>query len=275
MATIQAGGGRRSTAPTYTPYSPLQSQALVADPELLRRQIFESATTDVLGDAYVGNNAAESWARGNSVLTGQGSDASTNSSPGTSMGNTGDGPGFSQSARGLGFGMSALGSLAKDGALAQAGGLVGTVGALAGARTPGDVAMAVGPALTGVPGAAMGIARAAINGDVALGVNSALSLANPALGLANAVSSVLGIGDIGTFAQKMLAKYGIAMAEHNPENAARGYGEGFGDNSFGGFGVDGTDSFQGGSNSGRNGGGYGGGIGQSGGNASGVGSSQA
>lgn len=273
MATqILARGARRSTAPTYARVDPTRAQAQVADPELLRKQIFDTTTAGVVGDAYAGNSVAEAFGRGSFTATGQGL-GQGGYSAGTGTGS----PGASAAARGIGMGVSALGALTGNPSLSAIGGLTGFAGGVAD-KGPADALGAFGSlagSIAGVPGGVVGLGRAAMEGNVSLGIDSALSLANPAIGAINAIAGALGLGTIGSFADGLVAKAKISNAEKDPANASRGYGVGFGDNSFGGFGVDGTGSFRGGSNSGNSGGGYGGGIGQSGGNAAGAGSSQA
>ena len=200
MATIQAGGGRRSAAPTYTPFKPVQSEALTADPELLRRSIFDSVTGGVVGDSSAGNSVSEAFGRGVSTMSGQGANAST-SSPGSA------GPNSATGARALGMGLSALGTLGKDGSLGRIGSIIGLGGALAGARSPGEaLGTLAGPALgaLGVPGSVLGLGTAAVKGDISMAVNSALSMANPALGALNALGSLLGIGTVGSFAKNTM-----------------------------------------------------------------------
>ena len=274
MATqILARGARRSAAPTYERVDPTRSQAAVADPELLRKLIFDTTAQGVVGDAYAGNSVSEAFGRGSFTATGQGQGQSGTSGPtGTASPNA---PGV---AKGLGMGLSALGSLTGNPGLSAVGGLAGFAGNVAG-MNPSQALGAfgqLGASMAGVPGGVVGLGKAAMEGNISLGVNSALSLANPALGMINSLAGFLGIGTLGGLADAGIAKAAIKAAESNPANAGRGYGAGFGDNSFGGGfgGVDGSGSFRGGSNSGR-GGGYGGGIGQSGGNAAGVGSSRA
>lgn len=271
MATqILARGARRSAAPTYERVDPQRAQAQVADPDLLRRLIFDTTAQGVVGDSYAGNSAAEAFGRGSFTATGQGSSFSG----GTDNTASPNAAGIAQAA---GRGLSALGALTNNAALSQVGGFTNFAGNVAG-MSPGQALGAfgqMGASLAGVPGGAISLGRAMVDGNISLGIDSALSLASPALGAINSLAGFLGIGTIGGLADAGIAKAAIRAAEYNPANASRGYGPGFGDNSFGGFGVDGTGNFRGGSNSGRGGGGYGGGIGQSGGNASGVGSNQA
>lgn len=304
MAVIRASGARRSTAPTYDPYSPEKSEAInTIDPEQLRRQMFEYQAGAVLDDGNVGNNLSEAFGRGFSTMEGQGGSFS-GGAPSAA------GPGAANGVRGVGVGVSALGQLAKDPGLAQLGGMIGLGGALMGARSPAEAATTLaGPALgaLGVPGPAIGLAKAAIDGDISLAVNSLIGALNPGLAAVNALGSLFGFGTVGSFAKSVAdnarlgVNTGLGYSKASAINAAPdplgaligsmqdtwgvsvdpAYGDGSGgatSTTGRGYGISTNDSTVGGlggRGGGRSGGGYGGGIGQSGGNAAGVGSAQA
>jgi len=201
MATqIIARGARRSAAPTYERVDPTRSQAVVADPDLLRKLIFDTTTQGVVGDAYAGNSVAEAFGRGSFTATGQGNNQSGNTSQGGF--NTGTSPNSAATAAALGKGISALGAITGNPDAAAIGGITGFAGNVAG-MSPGDALGAfgtLGANVAGVPGAAIGLGRAAMTGNIGLGIDSALSLANPAIGAINAIAGMLGIGTIGSFA---------------------------------------------------------------------------
>lgn len=208
MATIIAGGGRRSAAPTYTPFSPMRSNAGTMDPELMLRELLRSTPPPAAANITAPGNIAESFSRGTRTESGQGGNTSnmsnsnnSNNSNTSNSNNTGSGTlsGAGRAFQGIGFGLSALGQVAQDGGLAQAGGFIGTAGSVMAARTPGQLAMALGPvaaARIGAPAGLFGAIAGLATGDVSRTINSLTAL-NPALGLANAISGMLGIGTIG------------------------------------------------------------------------------
>jgi len=195
MATIMAGGARRSAAPTYQAYNPRQALALNEDPDLLRQQIFEQANPVAAPVAAVSKagglgSLSESFGRGTNTLSGQGANASFGGTPGVNAGTVGR----------VGAGLSALGSLTGNADAAQLGGMLGLGGALGSARTPQQaLGVMAGPvaSMMGVPAGALGVGMGLMQGDISKTINSALSLANPALAAANALSNVLGIGTLG------------------------------------------------------------------------------
>lgn len=198
MATIMAGGARRSAAPTYQAYNPRQALALNEDPDLLRQQIFEQANPVApvgapvasVGKAGGLGSFAESFGRGTNTLSGQGANASFGGAPGVSAGTVGR----------VGAGLSALGSLTGNADAAQLGGMLGLGGALGSAKSPTQaLGVMAGPvaSMMGVPAGAIGVGMGLMEGNISKTINSALSLANPALAAVNALSNVLGIGTLG------------------------------------------------------------------------------
>lgn len=282
MATIMTGGARRSAAPTYQQFSPQQAQALGYDPELLRRQIAEQA----VASPNQQGSLAESFARGTSTLSGQGSNA-------TFGGNAA--PGTAGNVQAVGQGLSAIGMLAGSAEMAQIGGMLGLGGALGQAKSPGQaLATIAGPALSlaGIPGNVLGLGTAAVQGNIPGMVNSALSFASPQLAALNALSGLLGIGTVGSALAGTPGKFNDEDGTYTlgtPGLLAGitdsiGYGGSYSgtvggvNGSYANPGLGAMTSNPVRSTSGGSGGsfgGYGGGIGQSGGNASGMGSSQA
>lgn len=193
MATIMAGGARRSAAPTYDRVGPRQAMALNTDPEVLRRQIFEQTPGEQAVAAPTQQGSlAESFARGTSTLSGQGGNVSFG---GTAA------PGMAGNVRAVGTGLSALGTLAGDPTMSQIGGMLGLGGALGQAKSPTQaLATMAGPALgmLGVPSGAIGLGAAALQGNVSMGINSALSLISPAFSAYNALAGLVGIGTVGS-----------------------------------------------------------------------------
>lgn len=301
MATqILARGARRSAAPTYTRVDPLRSQAQVADPELLRKMIFDTTAQGVVGDSYAGNSVAEAFGRGSFTATGQGQGQSGTSGQGGYSAGTGTGsPGAAAAARGIGKGLSALGALTGNPDAATVGGLTGFAGNVAD-MNPSQALSAfgtLGANVAGVPGGAISLGRAAMTGDVAMAIDGALSLANPAFGAVNAVAGMLGLGTLGAFVDGVISRangtggwngYG---SDTGPNSAYGGAlsgpaaGPGLtngmpGSSSVGGYSSSGPGS-PGGFGGGRGGGGSpsgnngGPGPGNNGGNAAGAGSSRA
>lgn len=193
MATIMAGGARRSAAPTYDRVGPRQAMALNTDPEALRRQIFEQIPGEQAVAAPTQQGSlAESFARGTSTLSGQGGNVSFGGAAA---------PGMAGNVRAVGTGLSALGSLAGDPTMSQIGGMLGLGGALGEAKSPTQaLATMAGPALgmMGAPAGAIGLGAAALQGNVPGMINSAISLANPTLAAINALGSVMGFGTVGS-----------------------------------------------------------------------------
>jgi hypothetical protein len=299
MATIMAGGARRSAAPTYQATNPRQALALNEDPDLLRRQIFEQPLAAAPSKAGGLGSMSEAFGRGTNTLSGQGANASFGGTPGVNASTVGR----------VGAGLSALGSLTGNADAAQLGGMLGLGGALGSAKSPTQaLGVMAGPvaSMMGVPAGAIGVGMGLMEGSISKTINSALSLANPALAAANALSNVLGIGTVGGAVAKGVQNYslganvdpslgmvgayqvgsainadpdpiGALISAKSPAASGSSSGTSFG----GGYGVQGGslgNLSYGNRNTGSGGrgfGGYGGGIGQSGGNASGMGSSQA
>lgn len=201
MATqILARGARRSAAPTYDRVDPTRSQALVADPELLRKLIFDTTAQGVVGDSYAGNSVAEAFGRGSFTETGQGS---------AQTGNTGTAsPSAPGVAAGLGKGLSALGALTGNPSLSSIGGLTGFAGNVANA-SPSKALGAFGQlglSFAGAPGGAVSLGRAVVNGDIAMGIDSALSLASPVGAAINGIAGLLGLGTFGSVIEGAVAR---------------------------------------------------------------------
>lgn len=225
MATIMAGGARRSAAPTYDRVGPRQSMALNTDPEVLRRQIFGEQA--VAAPTQQGS-LSESFARGTSTLSGQGGNVSFG---GTAA------PGMAGNARAVGAGLSALGSLAGDPTMSQIGGMLGLGGALGQAKSPTQaLATMAGPALgmMGVPSGAVGLGAAALQGNVPGMINSAISLANPTLAAINALGSVLGFGTVGSFVNSGLGNGPYGSVSWAGNTSGGGFGTYGGDRGVGG-----------------------------------------
>lgn len=278
-----AGGGRRSAAPTYTPFSPMQSNAGTMDPELMLRELLRAAPPPAAANITAPGNIAESFSRGTRTESGQGGNTgNTSNSNNTGSGSLG---GAGRAFQGIGFGLSTLGQVAQDGGLAQAGGFIGTAGSAMASRTPGQFAMSLGPmaaARFGAPAGAFGALAGLATGDIARTINSLTAL-NPALATVNAVSGMLGIGTIGGVVDSFMTNRTIrndearAVAEEGRTAAANpgrtaignvnqgtfGGGVGFGSgntgggrgNTGGGFGA-GTSSNSRGGGAGSGGGGY-------------------
>jgi hypothetical protein len=158
--------------------------------EALRRQMFDAMSPAALAAPNQQGSLAEAFGRGSSTLSGQGSNA-------TFGGNAA--PNAASNTRAVGTGLSAIGVLSQNPELAQFGSMVGLGGALGQAKTPQQaLATMAGPVagMLGVPGSAIGFGSAALNGNVAGMVNSALSL-NPTVAALNALSGVMGLGTVG------------------------------------------------------------------------------
>lgn len=299
MTPIFAGGGRRSAAPTFARVDPRQSQAIVADPDLLRRIIFGDTTQSVVGGSSAGNSVAEAFGRGTFTESGQGSGQTSTTGGNGFTGSPAAGAMASQ----FGAGLSALGGLTGNQTAANIGGLLGTAGSLS-QSTPqqalGTIGM-LGAQALGIPGGALAMGKAALDGNIALGINGALSLANPAFGIVNSLGSMLGLGTIGSnvanglqnlslgatvspaagfvdqakagfsinnsvdplgsLISQMAAEWGISLDDPaSPTSAAsRGYGDGGFDSSTGATGVNGS-AGTGDGDSGFGGGGFSGGT---------------
>lgn len=229
MATIMAGGARRSAAPTYSSVGPRQAMALNTDPEALRRQIFEQTPGEQAVAAPTQQGSlAESFARGTSTLSGQGGNVSFG---GTAA------PGTAGNVRAVGTGLSALGTLAGDPTMSQIGGMLGLGGALGQAKSPTQaLATMAGPALgmLGVPAGAIGLGAAALQGNVPGMINSAISLANPTLAAINALGSVLGFGTVGSFVNSGLGNGPYGSVSWAGNTSGGGYGTYGGDRGVGG-----------------------------------------
>jgi hypothetical protein len=184
------------------------------------KQLLQASPPAAAGKITAPGSIAENFSRGLSVQSGQGVSASFNSS-GKADGTTGSLGDAGRAFQGIGMGLSALGVAAKDGGLAQAGGLIGTAGSVMGARNIGELGMALGPVAAsklGAPAGAFGFGAAALAGNVPGMVTSALSLANPVAGLVNAVSSMLGGPTVGKVAQ------GIGLSNETGLSFGEAYG---------------------------------------------------
>lgn len=259
MATIYAGGSRRSANPTYAPFRPTTS---VAD-NSLEQQLYQG---------IVANTPTTVAAPRLSEALGAGTLTTTGSSNGNiSFGGTPAYGGMAGDARTIGGITSALGSLSGNANLGQVGGILGMAGALGEAKSPEQaLGVMAGPALSlmGAPGGAVSLGKAALEGNTSLAINSIIGMANPTIGVLNGLASLFGLPTIGE-----------VMAPKTPSgnSGASGYNVGGGSQGLGVVGGS-MGNLTYGRNTGSQGGnfgGYGGGIGQSGGNAAGVGSAQA
>ena len=252
MATMYTPGSRRSSNPTYTPFTPTRTAAVNTVPTLeeqLRSQfVAQGAQQQTPGPL------SEAIGRGLSTVSGSGADA-------TFGGNAA--PGMAGNIGRAGYATSLLGNLTQNPGLSSVGGILGMAGALGSAKSNEEaLGVMAGPALSmlGVPSGAIGLAKAAVDSNPTLAVNSLLGLASPQLGLLNGIAGLFGLPSIGEV---------VSTAFGGGTDSPRGYN--VGGSGLTGYGVVGRDTGGGG---GRDGG-YGGGIGQSGGNAAGVGSAQA
>jgi len=263
MATIQAGGSRRSANPLYTPYTPTKSTADNSIPtqsvdELMRRQLVAALPAE-----RQPTDMSEVFGMGTATSSGSGTDRT--------FGGAAD-PALGGMIGNIGRVSSALGTIAGNADASMAGGVLGLAGNLSKSKTDQQaLGSFVGPALSlaGAPTGAIGIASGLLNGNTSLAINSTLSLANPVLGALNGIASLFGVPTLG----EVLAQTFSSPDTSTPDSTVGGSG-------MTGFGQVGSDlgnlrysRDDGGSGGGF--GGYGGGIGQSGGNAAGVGSHQA
>lgn len=267
MAKIYAGGSRRSANPTYAPFRPAASVADNALEQQLYQGIAANTATTVAAPRM-------SEAIGAGTLTTNGS-----GDYGISFGGTPASPQLAGDARTIGGIISSLGALSGNANLGQAGGVVRMAGALGEAKSPQQaLGVMAGPALSllGVPGGAVSLGRAAVNGDASLAINSLIGLANPTIGVLNGLASLFGLPTIGEVFS------GRAGNSSNGNFGHRGPGGSSGDTAAAeqgaspfGPGLGNGNDGRGYSSQGGSFGGYGGGIGQSGGNAAGMGSAQA
>lgn len=256
MATIYAGGSRRSANPTYTAFRPTTSAANNTLEDQLRAGIAANTPTTVAAPRL-----SEALGAGTLTTTGSGKGN-------VSFGGTPASPGLAGDARTLGGITSALGSFSQNADLGQVGGILGLAGALGEAKTPEQaLGTLAGPALSiaGLPGGAVSLGKAALDGNASLAINSIIGLANPTIGVLNGLASLFGLPTLGDLAS--------GKSSDSPE----GYNVGGGAQGLGVVGRDMGNLTYGRDTEGQAGGfgGYGGGIGQSGGNAAGVGSAQA
>lgn len=256
MATIYAGGSRRSANPTYAPFRPTTS---VAD-NSLEQQLYQG---------IVANTPTTVAAPRLSEAIGAGTLTTTGSGNGNiSFGGTPASPGMAGDARTIGGITSALGSLSGNANLGQVGGILGMAGALGEAKTPQQaLGVMARPALSfmGVPGGAVSLGKAALEGNTSLAINSIIGLANPTVGVLNGLASLFGLPTIGE-----------VMAPKAPTTGG-GRGGSFGDRGPGGSSGDvsaaeqGASAFGPGLGDGNDGRGAGGGSGNNSGGANGRG----
>ena len=265
MATIYAGGSRRSANPTYTPFRPTTS---VAD-NSLEQQLYQGIAANT-PTTVAAPRLSEAIGAGTLTTTGSGNGN-------VSFGGTPGYAGLAGDARTIGGMTSALGSLSGNANLGQVGGIVGMAGALGGAKSPEQaLGVMAGPALSlmGVPGGAVSLGKAALEGNTSLAINSIIGLANPTVGVLNGLASLFGLPTIGeVFAPKASATSPVSSGTTVGGGSTTSYGgnySGFGLN--GGFGESTGNGFGAGIGSSLGGGigtGFGGSGGGSGNNNSG------
>jgi hypothetical protein len=288
MATtpIYAGGSRRGAAPRVAQREADRTAALGYDEDLMR-QLLGSFAQQQSGQASSVASAsgtavpslAEAIGSGTNVIDfGDGTSATDFGGGGDSAGagaGAGAPGGISAGTVGaIGAGLSALGALGQAPALGQVGGMMGLAGAIGSSNSNSQALGTFGQAALsamGVPG--VGLASNAITGNVPGMVNAAISMANPAIGAANVISGLLGIGTIGSLFGGGGGDAGTP-GQSDVSNATGIEGLGFSDAAYGppdspsdglgfGFGTDGTDtgsSDGGGRDSGGSGGDAGGKI---------------
>ena len=178
MATqLFSGGGRRSAAPTIN-YTPVQRSGVMEDDFLnkLTQQLQSAFSAPASAAATAVTPVSEALSRGSYV-------ADANFNP--------NAPSMDpQQLRAALSGLSALGAIMKAPELSQAAGVAQTGYNLATANSPTQAAMAVLPMAAqaaGIPGGVVGLGASALQGNTAGMIDSAIGLANPATGAANAV----------------------------------------------------------------------------------------
>lgn len=255
MATIYAGGSRRSANPTYTPFRPTTS---VAD-NSLEQQLYQGIAANT-PTTVAAPRLSEAIGAGTLTTTGSGNGGNI------SFGGTPAYGGMAGDARTIGGITSALGSLSGNANLGQVGGILGMAGALGEAKSPEQaLGVMAGPALSlmGAPGGAVSLGKAALEGNTSLAINSIIGMANPTIGVLNGLASLFGLPTIGE-----------VMAPKAPTTGG-GRGGSFGDRGPGGSSGDTSAAEQGASafgpglgdgDDGRGFGGYGGGYGGGSGN---------
>lgn len=231
MATIYAGGSRRSANPTYTPFRPTTS---VAD-NSLEQQLYQGIAANT-PTTVAAPRLSEAIGAGTLTTTGSGNGGNI------SFGGTPAYGGMAGDARTIGGITSALGSLSGNANLGQAGGILGMAGALGEAKSPEQaLGVMAGPALSlmGVPGGAVSLGKAALEGNTSLAINSIIGLANPTVGVLNGLASLFGLPTIGEVMAPRAPTTGGGRGESFSGYGANNIGlnSGFGDSNFGGYGF--------------------------------------
>lgn len=278
MATINmnVGGARRGTAPQFQITSPQGT-----------------AVSNILA-AFTNQPPAKPAPAVPQQSTSQPSQPIRSGNRDASLSNMGNYAGTSNPLQAV-KALQAMAMLSGDMEAAKLAGQIGAVGQIANANTPGQVAMAVAPTIAnslGIPGGVLGLGAAAVKGDIGMGVNSALNLANPMLGAANALfglitgttvgSAVNNASEDTSLGRTVLGTEASLVDSYSAGNAINTSPDPIGTLISQLSGTASEDSsetadtgFGSGNRGGGNFGGYGGGIGQSGGNAAGMGSTQA
>lgn len=270
MATIYAGGSRRSANPTYTPFRPTTS---VAD-NSLEQQLYQGIAANT-PTTVTAPRLSEAIGAGTLTTTGSGNGN-------ISFGGTPANPSMAGDARTIGGITSVLGSLSGNANLGQVGGILGMAGALGEAKSPQQaLGVMAGPALSlmGAPGGAISLGRAAIDGNTSLAINSIIGLANPTVGVLNGLASLFGLPTIGEVmapkdsrsAAGWSRQYGWGNAESGINFSDRGPGGSSGDTSAAEQGASAFGPGLGDGDDGRGFGGFGGGSGNNSGGANGRG----
>lgn len=198
MATIVAPGSRRSVAPQITYTTPQTSQAQVVQQILQQMQSTQQPQTTVRSGTVQPRTGVPIQA------------GSQNG--GISFGGT---PGINgRDVSQFGGIVGTLGSLAGDADAANVGGVLGTIGNVASARTPQDAAMAAAPAIgsmLGAPGSLVSAGLGVATGDISRTVNALLS-GIPSLGMVNALAGMFGLGTVGSVVRDQVQNYRLGQS---------------------------------------------------------------